>query len=558
MQQIQQGRTTTGAVNAAQLDTTTATNAGARTATAAGKMALPLLQRLNDFSGEMLDIGTDKMIVDAKEQAVKDVSEGKLNLIEDGTIYGRAYDGAGKTAYLSSTTKDIKAQSERVAAENKYSPEAFDKAWKSHTAAISKSSREVDSNGYISAVLGDISKQYGDAAYTKIASNLATQQRALHIKENEESLVLLEDEYVSAMVSGDENAIASSVSSMRATISSMYNTQQIGEKGIESKWKLLSKRVVKEVVRNEFSNEMTQGTATSYISNFRENVKKSPNFKDVTPTEVNEMMDEMYSVLGKKQSFEDSQDAQEKKYKEKASDDLKAWMDEAWLTQKLTPDDVDAALDSELITPAEHKAYSLKVFDTGDKFTNTTTELNIVQNLAALSVNDIMNTNNVTNEDKMKYIKKLRTYQASDEGKWTSTVQGRSALTLLRTHYDIAVNGLLGKSMGAADDIERYKQLYQSFILEMEDLPADEREFKAMHYAQAATDALDRRELEKGATRVSGINANEEKDLQKRVTSYQRQIGQKKSSYYIQGLAEFSKNFGTTGDIKFNKVDWSK
>jgi len=556
MQLNQQGRTTTGAMTAPQFDSTSQ-QAAAQTVNTAVQSTLPLLERLNQFSGKAVQLGTQKMIQNAKEQAVVDVTNGDFSLSEEGTIYGMAYDGAAKTAYISDTTTNIKQNVSRIAAKNKYSPEGFIKDWDAQKSTYKKAALDVDQNGYVDAVVSDTAQQYGDAAYAKITAEFVTAQRNIQIKENEEALVLLEDEYISAMVSGNQDAIGATVSSMRATLGSMYNTQQIGVKGIETKWKILGKRVRKAVVKNEFGNKMAAGEGAEYISTFREKAKKSPNFKDATPTEINEMIDDMYSTLSKKHGFEDDQIKREEADKERKSIALKEDMDEAWLTGALTSQDVDTALSSGLITPAEHKTYSKKVFDKGAPFTDTSVELRVVQNMASLSVQDIMSIQPMTNEDKMKYIKQLRTYQASDEGKWTSTVQGRAAIEMLRNQYKIAQAGMLA-GLTKEKDLKAYAKAYQSFIFEMEELDPAKRESYAMHYAQASIDLADAEALEKNKSVSDVVQTKRREALQGRIESYQRQVGKTKSAYYIKGLAEFADRFGETGDIKFNTVEWSK
>ena len=556
MQLKRQGRTTTGALNAAQLDSSSQ-QAASKVVSASAQSMLPLLDRLNSFSGKALQLGTQEMVKNAKERAVVDVKNGEFDLTEDMSIYGMAYDGAAKTAFISDTTTSIKAAVERVAALNKYSPDGFAKAWKAQESQFKKSSKQVDENGYIEAVVGDVAEQYGNAAYTKIASAFTTAQHNLQVKENEESLVLLENEYTAAMVSGDENAIGASLQSMRATLASMYKTNQIGQQGIESRWKLLGKSVRKAVVKNEFAKEMGAGKGSQYITSFRKKAKSHANFKDATPTEINEMMDDMYSTISKKHSFEDAAIARNEAYKSRQSERLKKDLNSAWIAGTLEPQDVDTALESGLISIQEHSLYSKKVFDTGANFTDTGTELYIVQNLGSLSKEEISMFTDVTNEDKMKYMRQLEIYQTSESGKWTATVQGRASLTLLKNRFNITQAGMLA-GLTKQKDLDAYNKAYQAFILEMEDLKPEQRESRSMHYAQAVLDTLDRAKLEHKKD-VSAVKQQKKvASLQQRVNSYQRNIGQTKSEYYQRGLAEFADRFGTTGDIKFNKVNWSR
>jgi len=556
---IQEGRKTTGAVEAARLDTTTAPQAASKTIQRTQQMGLSLMDRLNQFSGKALELGTKEMVLNAKKKAVVDVQSGKFEefgLHDNGSVYGMAYDGSGETAYISQTNTEAQAAAKRVAAENKYNPDGFMKAWESHKKEISKNSKKI--SPYVDAVTADVAEQYGDAAYAGIASNLATIQFDLAKKENTEALTLYEDAFISAKIAGNDNAAQTALINRNKTLESMQRIFQISERGIAAANTLFQKSVVVSQVKNRFLTAMQEGESAQFLAEFRDVTKKDENFAAFTPDEIQGIIDDMHKTIKSENSLQTSILKQEETRKKVIHDDVVNTFDNAWLTGDLSQSDIDLALKTDTIDQTEHKFYSIKVNDTGARFTNTATELRVSMNLPALTNNDIMNLHDMRNVDKMKYIKQLKDYRDSEGGKWTSTVQGRAALDLLKNKYNIIGADMMAK-YNKDTDIADYGRLYQSFILEMEKLPPEIRESRSMHFAQAAIDVQDAAKIEAGTSSATNTIETQRKNLETRMQSYQRRIGKTKSQSYVKGLAEFQDDFGTTGDIDFSiRKEWRK
>lgn len=551
-------RVTTGAAVLPSLAVTRGAEAGAQTVTRVAQMAMPLLDRLNQFSGKMVEQGTQQMVINAKQKAVVDVQEGtfeEFGLRDNGaSVYSMAYNGAAETAYISQTNTDVQAQAKRIAAENQYSPEGFRRAWDNHSREVSKSAKKV--SPYVDAVTADVAKQYGDAAYAGIANNLSTMQFELQKKENTEALSFYENEFVAAKISGNSDAAETALMNRNKTLESMQTTFQISDRGIEAANVIFVKRVVASQVKSRFASAMQDGTSSDYLMNFRDMAAKDENFASFTPTEIQAMVDDMHKTIKGQNAYQDNILKQEERKKQVLNDEVVNTFDQAWLTGELTQGDVDLALDREAIDQTQHKFYSLKIHDTGARFTSTATELMIVENLASLSNSEIIALPDVTNEDKMKYIKQLEQYKGSEGGKWTSSVQGRAALLLLKNKYNIIGADMMAKYT-KEDDVADYGKLYQSFILEMEKLPAEQRESRAMHFAQAAIDVQDAAKIEAGTSDSQNRVETQQLNLQKRINSYQRKIGKAKSQAYVQGLSEFQDDFGMTGDIDFSlRREW--
>lgn len=557
MQQIQQGRTTTGAVQTAQLDTTTGANAAAKGIQTTSALAMPLLQRLDGFSGKMLAQGTQKMVTDAKKQAVIDVQDGtfgEYGLGGSSSVYDMAYDGAAETAYVSKTNTDTQQNANIIAAKNKYNPAGFMTAWESQKREISSGSKKV--SPYVDAVTADVADQYGKAAYAKIASNLATIQYETMKKDNSLALAMYEQEFLSAKINGNEDAAMTALINRNKTFASMKETFQVSDRGISALNVIFEKSVVKAQVQSNFRTANDEGNSVEFIANFRDTVEKDKAFETMTPTDINGMIDDMYKTIKGQNAYEaDVVKAEKAKY-DATNEDVIETFNDGILSGTLTQENIDMALEAKVIDIDQYKKYSLKVNDTGATFTNTGTELRVVSNLAAISKDDIMNLSDMTNEDKMKYIGKLEAYQNSEEGKWTSTVQGRASLTLLKNKYNIIGSSMLA-DLTSEEDAQAYAEIYQAFILEMETLPPEQRESRAMHYAQAAIDVQEAARVEAELTDSNNTKSTQAGRVQKRILSYQRQIGETKSQAYVQGLSEFQDNFGQTGDIDFSiRKEW--
>lgn len=552
----QEGRKTADVSAGVRLDVTTGATAAAQTIGKTTQMAMPIMDRLNQFSGRMLQQGTQEMVVNAKRKAVVDVESGdfaEYGLHDNGSVYAMAYDGAAETAYISQTNTQTQAQAKKIAAQNKYNPQGFITAWEQQKREISKSSKKI--SPFIDAVTADVAQRYGDAAYTQIAGTLATMQFDLSKKENTQALALYENEFTAAKLRGDEQAAMTALINRNSTLSSMKQTLQISDRGIAAANKLFEKGVIASQVKSNFTQAMDTGKSSEFIMNFRNTVKKDVNFAKFTPTEIQGMVDDMHKTLKSDNSFKDNIIKQEKRVKEELHDDVVNTFDNAWLTGSLTQDDVDLALKEDTISQTEYKFYSLKIHDTGAAFTNTGTELGVVENLASLSNQNIMDLPDMTNADKMKYIQKLKTYQGSEGGKWTSTVQGRAALQMLKIKYNIVGAEMLAKYTKKTD-VTAYGQLYQSFILEMEKLPAEQRESRAMHYAQAAIDIQDIGKIESKKNLDEVKRTAKRGKIVERAQAYQKRIGKRKSDIYIKGLAEFQDDFGVTGTINFSPKEW--
>ena len=299
---------------------------------------------------------------------------------------------------------------------------------------------------------------------------------------------------------------------------------------------------------------MQDGTAVEFITGFREMASKTKQFEVFSPEEIDGMVTGMYKTLSEEQGFEDKQVARAAAEKKQLRDDVVEAFDEAWITGTLDVAMVDGALEANVFDEADHKKYSEKVWDKGAKFTNTKVELNLVHNLASSSVQDIMGIEQMTNEDKMKYIKQLRTYQASDEGKWTSTVQGRASLNILKNKFNVDQASILAQ-LTKKEDLEAYNQAYSSFIIEMEKLPAGVREHRAISYSQASIDVQMARQLDSEKNAASSViqasNNKKKVAIQQRVMSYQRQVGKQKSIAYMNAIAAYKETFGEIQSIKF-------
>lgn len=556
MELIKDGRKTADVSSGVRLDTTTGANVGAQTIQRTAQMAMPIMDRLNQFSGKMIQQGTQKMVSNAKKQAVVDVESGDFSeygLHDNSSVYAMAYDGAAETAYISQTNTQIQSQAKKIAAQNKYNPQGFITAWEQQKKEISKSSKKI--SPYIDAVTADVAQRYGDAAYTQIAGTLATMQFELSKKENSQALALYENEFTAAKLRGDEEAAMTALINRNSTLSSMKQTLQISDRGIAATNALFEKSVIASQVKSNFATAMGTGKSSDFIMNFRDTAKKDANFAKFTPIEIQGMIDDMHKTLKGENSFAADLIKQEKLEKEVLHDDIVNTFDNAWLTGSLTQADVDLALKEDTISQAEYKFYSLKIHDTGAAFTNTGTELNLVQNLASLSAQDIMDLPDITNADKMQYIQKLKTYQESEGGKWTSTVQGRASLQMLKTKYNIVGAEMMSKYTKKTD-IAAYGKLYQSFILEMEKLPPEQRESRAMHYAQAAIDVQEVGKIENKKSLDEVKRTAKRNKIIERTQAYQKRIGKKKSDVYMQGLAEFQDDFGVTDTINFRRKQW--
>jgi hypothetical protein len=521
------------------------------------RSVMPLMDRLSQFSGKALEQGTKKMIEAAKEEAVTDLVSGdfkEFGLKNDMSIYGMAYDSAAKTAYISQASTDIQADAKLLAAENKYNPEGFRRLWDKRIAQISESSNKI--SPYVAAVVTDMADQYGAAAYTQIASNLATIQYNAMVKSNKEALALYENEFVSAKISGNEEVARTALINRNKVLQSMKNNYQITEIGIETANKLFEKSVIVSQVKANYATAQTMGEGADFIIGFRSMVKDDPAFEKFTPSEIDAIETSLYESISKKNAFENQRLSAEKAQRERLQLEVTDAFDQAWVAGVLTIDEVDAALEANAITPALHKHYAEKVYDTGDPFTNTGVELAVTANYKSFTVQDIIDMKGMTNKDKMRHIKSLRSYQASDGGKWTSTVQGRAALNMLKNRFNIVEANMLA-DLTKEEDIQNYGKLYENFIFEMEKLPPELRESHAMHYARAAIDSQDAALIESQGSVSEKINETERKAIEENVKAYQRRIGKAKSEIYYKGLVEFSDNFGHTGDVNFEKIeDW--
>lgn len=126
---------------------------------------------------------------------------------------------------------------------------------------------------------------------------------------------------------------------------------------------------------------------------------------------------------------------------------------------------------------------------------------------------------------------------------------------MLKTKYNIIGAEMMAKYTKKTDAAS-YGKLYQSFILEMEKLPAEQRESRAMHYAQAAIDIQEIGKIDAKKYADETKRTAKRDKIVERAQSYQKRIGKKKSDIYIKGLAEFQDDFGVTGTINFSPKEW--
>lgn len=578
MKQIQQGKKVTGASSLPSMDNTTAANAAAggireganiaasgireNSANAARNIqqgyaaAMPLLQRLESFGAKVLDQGTKKMVYEAKQQAVVDVENGTFNdagLTRGFSVYDQAYNGAAETAYISQTNQEIKNSVDRVAAENPHSVINFENAWNAQKKEISENSNKI--SPYIEAVTSDSADQYGLAASTRIAAAESGRRFDMQKEDNSLAISLYEQEFIQAKLAGNENAAMTALLNRKSTLKSMQDNFQISARGAEASNKIFEKSVITAQVQSQFASAMSTGSGVDFALNFKKSVKDNPSFVGFSIAEVDGMVGEMYkSIKGENAFRADVEKSQVAQY-ENLNKDVTETFSRAGLAGTLTQTAVDEALNSNAIDESQYKYYSELVHDTGARFTDTGVELMVIRNLATLSENDIMSIKNMTNEDKMKYVSKAQAYKASDEGKWTSTVQGRASLQLLQNQYNITQSSILAK-ITKPEDMQNYNEAFQSFILEMENLPADQRESKSMHFAQASIDSQAVKKESRGKLNTDTVKLRNVESIRQRAKQYQKKVGKVKSEAYIQGLAEFMQGFSITGDVKFNKKKW--
>ena len=559
MNLIQEGRTTKDVSGGYKVDVTTATGVVASSIRQSTQSAISTLDKLRQFAGKGVELGTKEMVANAKKEAIIDVTEGSFSdygLLEGNSVYDQAYNSAAETAYISKTNTDIQASANKMAIKNKYSPVGFLKAWDKHTGEISKNTKGV--SRYVDAVTSDVASKYGNAAYTKIAGTLANKVFELNKKDNSSALVMYEEEFTTAKIRGDEEAAQTALINRNHTLRSMQQSFQISERGIEASNRLFEKSVTSAQVKSNFFNAMSQGSGARFIVGFKKMAKDDKNFDKFSDTEIHQFVQDMHKDIKEENSYQDNLEKQGDAKKEALHDDAVNTFDNAWLSGDLTQGHVDLALKQGVMSQTEYKFYSNKVHDTGATFTNTQSELNVVVNMASLEVKDIMELTDMTNADKMKYIKQLSTYKSSEGGKWTSTVQGRASLEMLKTKYNIVGADMMSKYTKESD-IAAYGQLYRSFILEMEKLAPELREGYAMHYAQAAIDLQEISIIENKKTNIKpGDEANYEERKQakkekiiQRAQAYQKIIGEKKTEIYIQGLAVFMDDYGVTDIVDF-------
>ena len=299
MKLIQEGRSTQDVSGGFKADTTPAVNAGVSAESTSTQAGMSAMNRLRQFAGRGLELGTQEMVSNAKKKALTDVAEGKFSeygLLEGHSVYDQAYNSSGETAYISQTNTEIQAQVKEIASKNKYSPEGFKKAWEKHAGEISKNSKKV--SRYVDAVTADVAQKYGDAAYTKIAGTLATKQFELNKKENSSALAMYEEEFTTARIRGDEDAAQTALINRNQTLKSMLQNFQISERGIEASNKLFEKSVISAQVKSNFFTAMGQGKGAKFVMDFKKTARDNKNFDKFSDTEVNAFVQDMHKDCG--------------------------------------------------------------------------------------------------------------------------------------------------------------------------------------------------------------------------------------------------------------------
>ena len=436
-----------------------------------GQLFESLASRLTAFSQQRDDELDLEMQKKAKTQGLID-AQGKTEItLRDGsTIADEAWNAGAIVSHMSAIKLDMTDNLARIEAENARNPEGY-----AETA-----------RGYSKGLIGGVPESLRPAvqdelasvmlkSHTRITADLKSFERDQHAATTNTAINLYSTDGENKAKEGD--VIGATEAQLKATglVDALESSGLLTPDAAEIQRNNISRDIEDQVIYGQFSREMGQGRAMSFIAKFN----KLKSLGDRDPEYRKKMSDKMVSMIADSHSI---------------ADDLRKRDDDArkarWRTgeQKIASLDLEGALivehlqemvDNDELDPKIADKYKKNALLDGPEFSDQIAMNVIEADLLGVTEFDIQTNPDLSRPDRNRLLEKRRALE-EDKGNWKATQNGREGARRINSAFGI-IKGV--DTRISKEKAQRAGMVLTRYFNEIENLPVEEREHKSVEIA---------------------------------------------------------------------------
>ena len=442
-----------------------------------------LSDKLNQWSGNLYQIGAEQRKREGVEKAIDDVAKGKFEQVGDFSVYDKAYKDAARTAYTVNGEQEAKQYANFLREKLNTNPDTRDNpdAFLNSYDAYSKEVIKEAPDEYLKGVLSQSLKKYGTEQYTNIL-NARNEKIEKYQKESyTNGIKLYQEEYKEAILSGDTESINSATEKLTSLynsgISNMYVTEN------EAKFDLM--KIKKDTfVELSMKNFKESSNRVEYLTKFREN-------KTLNAKETDEAIDNMHKMMKSEIEDRDIIAKAEEESHAKFVENVNRGIYKKLASRTLTEKDLMDALRLKAITTSEYDDFNSRMkspdlnkdgddesYDWYLKNMSNVTEKQIIDDPSLTT----------TQQDKLlsrkEQLLKMSDEEAKEMGDWEGSSQGKQAIREIQGHFKIFAGTIMSKADINNLNTRDYNLIRASYYDNINLLPIEQRIPKSLEIAR--------------------------------------------------------------------------
>jgi hypothetical protein len=471
-----------------------------------------LADSISQFKNIAVDLGYKEATQRTKEKALKDVSEGKMDTESVAITLRDTYRQTAQTAFASKLkinsaefANDLQFSQEET---GDYNTEQFTQAWAGYEKGVLSEITD--------PTLRAIAKQ--DLQITGMTASKQIKTKEIKQNRDEQSTnitngIQIESENLNQFY-GVDNALAqNAMNNINTMVDNAVkgNLMTVNE-GIAKK-RIVMKNAYSTNIKREFSTAINDGQAYKYYDKF----KKSDQSQVLNIDEKQKLMERMLIDIKTNNTVAKQEQDQFEAEEKVIYDDTINELNTKWINNDLTETELKDLLINDKIKNTDYMDYVKKINDTGAIADNSGELLKFETHLLEFSEEDILESPFFTNKTKQSLVNK-RLEVIGDKENWLNTQTGRVARERIRTSFNILDGTMMAKLDFNNQNMRDYDDLYRSFYSEVQSLPLEQRELKALTIADKLLTTYQKKiqdeKLKKIEKRETEKKAKEEKAIQ--------------------------------------------
>ncbi len=459
-----------------------------------GQIFQSLASRLSAFSNEQQNELDREMIKKGKEAGRTD-AQGKTSIVlRDGnTLADDAWNEGAMVSHVSAVKLSMTENLTRIASENPKNPEGYHEQAKGFASGMLEGVPEK-----LRPMLQDEISTAMLKTKMKLDADLKSFEREKHLANTSEGIDLYRTEGENAAKEGDQ------VGAQDALTKALFLTDSLEKSGLLSPGAAKTQRrdIVRDVedqaIYGAFGRELADGAGLQYIKRF--NSLKSLGDRD--PEYRKKMSQTMVAMIGKSHAIEAAarkKDDDERKDRWRLGEQEIVSLD---LEAKLTPEHLKQLVKEDRLDPAIAGKYKKNAMSEAPEFSDGSLKNSIRADLLEFTEFELLTHPDLSMADREKFVLEHRKL-SEDAGNWRRTQNGTEGARRINQAFGI-IKGV--DTRITEDKARRAGQVMTRFFQETENLPLEEREYKAVEIADRLVKEVNGEivveDLEKAHTRL--------------------------------------------------------